>query len=161
MLEENWGSSPLSRSRSRSRSRSPTDGPHSALESQRKALRMTAADTVRTSIVVLLFLVFNRVCKSLFTVFNVYDHDVYGEPVLDGWYSTRAQGAAYGTAFAVGVVGVLLFAIGVPASAMMLLWRNQHRLEDDERFARCACTAPGGMRVDVSPHFSFWVRVAQ
>ena len=86
----------------------------------------------QSAITILFFLVYSMLVKQVFTAWRLYD-----EPIEDKWYLAADFGVstdspAYSRIVIVAVVGVVLWVVGIPALAVWLLYRNRHRLLDDD-----------------------------
>jgi hypothetical protein len=68
----------------------------------------------------------------VFSPFRLYDKRVYGLKILQADYGVAASGSKYKAAVAFSGLGVVGYAVGIPAVAIWFLWNNRKRLHNSD-----------------------------
>ncbi|KAA0169216.1 hypothetical protein FNF27_07035 [Cafeteria roenbergensis] len=86
----------------------------------------------QSAITILFFLVYSMLVKQVFTAWRLYDEPIEAKWYLAADFGVSTDSPAYSRIVIVAVVGVVLWVVGIPALAVWLLYRNRHRLLDDD-----------------------------
>ncbi|CAE7318350.1 Contig2763.g2965 [Symbiodinium sp. KB8] len=131
-------SNPLVRGRGQrgAASRSPVSGgvvgtPSS--QAQRSTASAAAASYASTSIGVstaLLFILYPGIMRQVLMVFNTYGDVIGGETYLTGDFAVSTSDPQYTAVWATALVAVVVYLVGIPASALYLLYRRRSQLAD-------------------------------
>ena len=84
----------------------------------------------RRTVIIICFLLYQTVAKAVFTIFDKYDKEIDGKYYLVADLSVRADDGAYGAATFVGVLGLIVYVIGIPTSGALIVYGNRDALGD-------------------------------
>jgi hypothetical protein len=95
-------------------------------------------DLWMASSVVLVFLLYSRVFRSLIDTFVVYPYPLQGSLRLQADVSVLANTPQHLASQVIAAIALLIYAVGIPSTFILLLCRNRHRLypPSDEEVAR-------------------------
>lgn len=96
-----------------------------------KVIRSKYTGLTKTSIVVLLFLIYVRVSKTMLQLFDVYTTRIYGRFLLRADLRVSVGTAAYGVAAVAAIIGLIGFTVGLPVYSVLLLRHNRHKLHTE------------------------------
>lgn len=77
--------------------------------------------------VVVLFLVYNKVTMTIFSIFNVYPKPIDGDRYMYSDLTEQAYTKKHIMFIAFGVIMVALYVVALPSGALVYIWRNKRR----------------------------------
>jgi hypothetical protein len=84
-----------------------------------------------SAMTILLFLIYSMLVKQVFTAWRLYSIPIKGRYFLAADFSVHTTSPAYSRISIMAFVGVFLWVLGIPAAAIVVLYRNRKRLLDE------------------------------
>ena len=84
-----------------------------------------------SAVVILLFLIYSMLVKQVFTAWSLYPTPIAGKRYLAADFAVSIDSDAYTRITIMAIVGVIVWVIGIPAIAILILFRLRHNLLDD------------------------------
>jgi hypothetical protein len=90
----------------------------------------TVGELLLYSSVIVLFLVYNKVTMTIFSIFNVYPKTIDGDSYMYSDLSEQAYTKKHLMFIAFGVIMAALYVIALPTGALTYIWKNKRRSAD-------------------------------